>query len=177
MPKTTRKERRYQNRSVRCKICRCKPCKCKEEIHCYRIRPTRTMKRKNTRNKSKRRSMRRSSRVSQKGGFLPIAVAALGGCTPCLAGPALGVAGLGTAGYMVTRKSKESVNGKTDYKRKESYSLNKKGKKTKKVFSQKNNRIYINKREILPRSNSLKAATKKLNKKIKSCVKSGFKKC
>ena len=177
MPKTSRRERRYQNRSVRCKICRCKPCKCKEEIHCYRIRPTRTMKRKNTRKKSKRRSRRRSNRISQKGGFLPFAVAALGGCTPCLAGPALGVAGLGTAGYMVTRKSKESVNGETNYKRKESYSLNKKGKKTKKIFSQKNNRIYVNKKEILPRSNSLKAATKKLNKKIKSCVKSGFKKC
>jgi hypothetical protein len=173
MPKTTRKERRYQNRSVRCKICRCKPCKCKEEIHCYQIRPTRTMKRKNTRKKSKRKN----KRVSQKGGFLPIAVAALGGCTPCLAGPAFGVASLGTAGYMVTRKSKESVNGKTDYKRKESYSLKKKGKKTKKVFSQKNNRIYVNKEEILPRSNSVKAATKRLNKKIKSCVKSGFKKC
>ena len=173
MPKTSRRERRYQNRSVRCKICRCKPCKCKEEIHCYQIRPNRTMKRKNTRKKSKGKN----KRVSQKGGFLPIAVAALGGCTPCLAGPALGVAGLGTAGYMVTRKSKESVNGKTDYKRKESYSLTKKGKKTKKVFSQKNNRIYVNKKEILPRSNSVKAATKRLNKKIKSCVKSGFKRC
>jgi uncharacterized protein HemX len=173
MPRTSRRERRYQNRSVRCKICRCKPCKCKEEIHCYQIRPTRTMKRKNTRKKSKGKN----KRVSQKGGFLPIAVAALGGCTPCLAGPALGVAGLGTAGYMVTRKSKESVNGKTEYKRKESYSLSKNGKNEKKVFSQKNNRIYVNKREILPRSNSLKAATKKLNKKIKSCVKSGFKKC
>jgi len=131
------------------------------------------MERKNTRKKSKRKN----KRVSQKGGFLPIAAAALGGCTPCLAGPALGAAGLGTAGYMVTRKSKESVNGKTDYKRKESYSLKKKGKKTKKVFSQKNNRIYVNKKEILPRSKSVKAATKRLNKKIKSCVKSGFKKC
>lgn len=161
MPKTTRKERRYQNRSVRCKICRCKPCKCKEEIHCYQIRPTRTMKRKNTRKKSKRKN----KRVSQKGGFLPIAAAALGGCTPCLAGPAFGVASLGTAGYMVTRKSKESVNGKTDYKRKESYSLKKKGKKTKKVFSQKNNSIYVNKKEILPRSKSVKAAAKRLNKK------------
>jgi len=131
------------------------------------------MKRKNTRKKSKGKN----KRVLQRGGFLPVAVAALGGCTPCLAGPVLGVAGLGTAGYMVTRKSKESVNGETNYKRKESYSLNKKGKKKKKIFSQKNNRIYVNKKEILPRSNSLKAATKKLNKKIKSCVKSGFKKC
>lgn len=173
MPKTSRRERKYQNRSRRCKICRCKPCKCKEEIHCYQIRPTRTMKRKNTRKKSKGKKRRNS----QKGGFLPIAAAALGGCTPCLAGPALGAAGLGTAGYMVTRKSKESVNDETDYKRKESYSLNKKGKKTKKVFSQKNNRIYVNKKEILPRLKSVKAATKRLNKKIKSCVKSGFKKC
>ena len=92
MVKTTRRERRYQNRTRRCKICRCKPCKCKEEIHCYRIRPTRTMKRKNTRKKSKRKKRSRS----QKGGFCPI----------CLAGPLVGVAGLGTAGYMATRKNK-----------------------------------------------------------------------
>lgn len=170
MVKNTRRERKYQRRTRRCKECRCKPCKCKEEIHCYKITCGKTRKRKNSHRRKK------SKRVSQKGGFLPI-VAALGGCTPCLAGPALGVAGLGTAGYMVTRKSKESVNGKNDYKRKESYSLKKKGKKMKKVFTQKNNKIYVNKKEILPRSNSVKAATKRLNKKIKSCVKSGFKKC
>lgn len=168
MVKTTRRERKYQRRSRRCKICRCKPCKCKEEIHCYKITCGKTRKRKNA-------HRRKSKRVSQKGGFLPIAAL---GCGPCLAGPALGVAGLGTAGYMVSRSSSSKiVNGKAQIKRKESYSLNKNGKKMKKVFTQKNNRIYLNNKEILPRPKSLKAATKRLNQKIKECVKSGFKKC
>ena len=169
MVKTSRRERKYQNRSRRCKECRCKPCKCKEEIHCYKITCGKTRKRKNAHKRKK------SKRVSQKGGFLPIAAL---GCAPCLAGPALGVAGLGTAGYMVSRSSSSKiVNGKAQLKRKESYSLKKKGKKMKKVFTQKNNRIYLNDKEILPRPKSLKAATKKLNQKIKECLKSGFKKC
>lgn len=169
MVKTSRRERKYQNRSRRCKECRCNPCKCKEEIHCYKITCGKTRKRKNAHKRKK------SKRVSQKGGFLPIAAL---GCAPCLAGPALGVTGLGTAGYMVSRSSSSKVvNGKAQLKRKESYSLKKKGKKMKKVFTQKNNRIYLNDKEILPRPKSLKAATKKLNQKIKECLKSGFKKC
>ena len=171
MVKTSRRERKYQNRSRRCKECRCKPCKCKEEIHCYKITCGKTRKRKNAHKRKK------SKRVSQKGGILPVAAAALG-CAPCLAGPALGVAGLGTAGYMVSRSSSSKVvNGKAQMSRKESYSLKKKGKRMKKVFTQKNNRIYLNDKEILPRPKSLKAATKKLNQKIKECLKSGFKKC
>lgn len=172
MVKSTRRERKYQRRSRRCKECRCKPCKCKEEIHCYKITCGKTRKKKNA-----HRRRRKSNRVSQKGGFLPVAAL---GCAPCLAGPAAAVAGLGTAGYMVSRSSSSSsktVNGKTEVKRKESYSLNKKGKKMKKIFTQKNNRIYLNNKEILPRPKSVKAATKKLNKKIKKCIKSGFKKC
>ena len=170
MVKTSRRERKYQRRTRRCKECRCKPCKCKEEIHCYKITCGKTRKRKNA-----HRRRRKSNRVSQKGGILPIAAL---GCAPCAAGTALGVAGLGTAGYMVSRSSSSKVeNGKTQMTRKESYSLKKKGKKMKKVFEQKNNRIYLNDKEILPRQKSLKAATKKLNQKIKECVKSGFKKC
>lgn len=169
MVKTSRRERKYQNRSRRCKECRCKPCKCKEEIHCYKITCGKTRKRKNAHKRKK------SKRVSQKGGILPVAAL---GCAPCLAGPIAGVAGLGTAGYMVSRSSSSKVvNGKAQLKRKESYSLKKKGKKMKKVFTQKNNRIYLNNKEILPRPKSLKAATKRLNQKIKECVKSGFKKC
>jgi len=58
------------------------------------------MKRKNTRKKSKRKkskrkkSKRKKRSRSQKGGFCPI----------CLVGPLVGVTGLGTAGYMATRK-------------------------------------------------------------------------
>jgi hypothetical protein len=168
MVKTSRRERRYQRRTRRCKECRCKPCKCKEEIHCYKITCGPTRKRKNAHRK------RKSKRISQKGGFLPLAL----GCGPCLAGPALGVAGLGTAGYMVSRSSSsKTVNGKTQMKRKESYSLKKNGKKMKKVFTQKNNRIYLNNKEILPRPKNINQATRRLNQKIKECVESGFKKC
>ena len=168
MVKTSRRERKYQRRTRRCKECRCKPCKCKEEIHCYKITCGPTRKRKNTHRK------RKSKRVSQKGGILPIAL----GCAPCLAGPALGVAGLGTAGYMVSRSSSsKTVNGKTQVKRKEVYKLKKNRKQIKKVFEQKNNRIYLNNKEILPRPKNINQATRRLNQKIKECVKSGFKKC
>ena len=216
MVKTTRRERKYQRRTRRCKECRCKPCKCKEEIHCYKITCGKTRKRKNAhrRKKSKRVSQKggypfwfdkvpkgmsrkkylklekskpknktmkkwikenKSKRVSQKGGFLPIAAL---GCGPCLAGPAAAVAGLGTAGYMVSRSSSSKiVNGKAQMTRKESYSLKKNGKKIKKVFEQKNNRIYLNRKEILPRPKNINQATRRLNQKIKECVESGFRKC
>ena len=168
MVKTSRRERKYQNRSRRCKECRCKPCKCKEEIHCYKITCGKTRKRKNA-------HRRKTKRVSQKGGFLPIAAL---GCGPCLAAPALGVASLGTAGYMVSRSSSAKiVNGKAQMTRKEVYKLKKNRKQIKKVFEQKNNRIYLNRKEILPRSKNINQATKRLNQKIKECVESGFKKC
>lgn len=167
MVKTTRRERKYQRRTRRCKECRCKPCKCKEEIHCYKITCGKTRKRKNA-------HRRKTKRVSQKGGFLPVAL----GCGPCLAGPALGVAGLGTAGYMVSRSSSSKVvNGKAQLKRKEVYKLKKNRKQIKKVFEQKNNRIYLNRKEILPRPKNINQATRRLNQKIKECVESGFKKC
>ena len=47
----------------------------------------------------------------------------------------------------------------------------------KKVFTQKNNRIYLNNKEILPRPKNINQATRRLNQKIKECVESGFKKC
>lgn len=169
MVKTTRRERKYQRRTRRCKECRCKPCKCKEEIHCYKITCGKTRKRKNAHRRKK------SKRVSQKGGFLPIAVL---GCGPCLAGSALGVAGLGTAGYMVSRSSSSKiVNGKAQMTRKEVYKLKKNRKQIKKVFEQKNNRIYLNHKEILPRPKNINQATRRLNQKIKECVESGFRKC
>ena len=46
-----------------------------------------------------------------------------------------------------------------------------------KVYEQKNNRIYLNGKEIKPRSKDINKATKILDKKIKECIKSGFKKC
>ena len=111
----------------------------------------------------------------QKGGVLPAL------CVPCWAGPIAAAAGLSTAGYMVSKSSSRSsssnINGKKSFNRKESYSMNKNGEPMKKVFKQKNNQIYLNGKEIKPRSKDINEATKRLNKKIKECLKSGFKKC
>ena len=154
-----------RNTKRRCKECRCKPCLCKKEIHCYQI----TCSPKRIKKKTHRRTK------SQKGGFLPIAAL---GCGPCLAGPALAATGLGTAGYMISRSSSsKTVNGKTISERKETYEIRKNGKKIKKEFQQKNNRIYLNKKELKPRPKTISEATKRLNRKIKECIKSGFKKC
>ena len=117
-------------------------------------------------NKKVKRTRKR--KVSQKGGF----------CPPCLLAPLAGAMSLGTAGYMVSKSSSSrNVNGKKHFKRKESYSTKKNGKKMKKVYEQKNNRIYLNGKEIKPRTNDINKATKRLDKKIKECVESGFKKC
>ena len=116
-------------------------------------------------NKKVKRTRKR--KVSQKGGF----------CPPCLLAPLAGAMSLGTAGYMVSKSSSSNVNGKKIFKRKESYSTNKNGKKIKKVYEQKNNRIYLNGKEIKPRLKDINKATKILDKKIKECVESGFKKC
>ena len=128
----------------------------------------------------KRRKNTRKKRTIQRGGFLPAL-----GCVPCWTGPAiagatgLGAAGLGTAGYMVTRSSSSSkiTNGKTVHTRKETYKMKKNGKMIQKVFEQKNNKIYLNGKEIKPRPKSIQEATRKLNKRIKECIKSGFRKC
>jgi hypothetical protein len=156
----------------RCKECRCKPCKCKEEIHCYKITCPTCNKKKRKRKKTRRRK-KSTERSRQHGGLLPAL-----GCIPCWAGPAIGAASLGTAGYMVSKSSSsKTVNGKTVYTRKETYKMKKKGKMIKKVYEQKNNRIYLNNKEIKPRPKDLEQATEQLNKRIKECIKSGFKKC
>ena len=113
-----------------------------------------------------KRKQTRKRKVSQKGGF----------CPPCVLAPLMGAMSLGTAGYMVSSSS-SNVNGKKSFKRKESYSMKKNGKKMKKVYEQKNNLIYLNGKEIKPRTNDINKATKRLDKKIKECVESGFKKC
>ena len=206
MVKTRRNNRRCKE--CRCKPCKCKEEIHCYQITCSPKRRKRTKKRPKRvsqkggypfwfdkvpkgmsrdqykrleKSKPKNKSMKvwirenKSKRVSQKGGFLPIAAL---GCGPCLAGPALAVTGLGTAGYVVSRSSStKTVNGKTVHTRKESYKLKKNGKQIKKAFLQKNNRIYLNKNEIKPRPKTIKEATKRLNKKIKECVESGFKKC
>ena len=158
-PKTTgalQKSKKKKRSNKRCKECRCKSCKCKEDIHCYQINYD-----KNTKKKKKKKK-------SQKGGF----------CPPCLIAPLITATGLGGAGYMVSKSSSSRmVNGKTVSERKETYEIKKDGKKIKKVYEQKNNKIYLNGTELKPRPKTMKEATKRLNKRIKECVQSGFKKC
>ena len=150
----------------RCKECRCKPCKCKEDIHCYQINYD-----KKTKKKKKKNMKKYTKKKSQKGGFLPL-------CLPCWAGPAIAATGLGGAGYMVSKSSSSRmVNGKNVSERKETYEIKKDGKKIKKVYEQKNNKIYLNGTELKPRPKTMKEATKRLNKRIKECIKSGFTKC
>ena len=145
--------------SKRCKSCRCKSCKCKEDIHCYQI------------NYDKKTKKKKKKKKSQEGGFLPL-------CLPCWAGPAIAATGLGGAGYMVSKSSSsKTINGKTISERKESYEIKKNGKKIKKVYEQKNNKIYLNGKELKPRPKTMKEATNRLNKRIKECIQSGFKKC
>ena len=119
-------------------------------------------------NKKVKRTRKR--KVSQKGGF----------CPPCVLAPLIGVAGLSATGIMISSSSSSSssnINGKKSFKRKESYSMKKNGKKIKKVYEQKNNQIYLNGKEIKPRLKDINKATKKLDEKIKECIESGFKKC
>lgn len=126
-----------------------------------------TIKKRKSIKKRYTKNRKRKNKI-QKGGF----------CPPCLIGPLMTATGLGTAGYMVSKSSSSSnINGKRILKRKESYSMKKNGKPIKKVYEQKNNQIYLNGKEIKPRPKSVDIATKLLNKKIKECLKSGFKKC
>jgi hypothetical protein len=107
-------------------------------------------------------------RTTQRGGF----------CPPCLIAPLITATGLGGAAFAVSKSSSvRTKNGKTFHTRKESYEIKKNGKKIKKIYEQKNNKIYLNGKELMPRPKSASDATKKLNKKIKECVESGFKKC
>ena len=120
---------------------------------------------------NKKNMKKYTKKISQKGGILPL-------CLPCWAGPAIAATGLGGAGYMVSKSSSSRmVNGKTVSERKESYEIKKDGKKIKKVYEQKNNKIYLNGTELKPRPKTMKEATKRLNKRIKECIQSGFKKC
>ena len=191
----------------RCKECHCKSCKCKEDIHCYQINyDKKTKKKKKSQEggypfwfddvpkgmsrdqykrlegtKPKNKSMKvwirenkknmkkyTKKRKSQKGGF----------CPPCLIAPLITATGLGGAGYMVSKSSSSRmVNGKTVSERKETYEIKKNGKKIKKVYEQKNNKIYLNGKELKPRPKTMKEATKRLNERIQKCIKSGFTKC
>ena len=115
---------------------------------------------------SVRRKRSRSRRRVQRGGY----------CAPCLIGPVAGALGVGTAGYLVSRRSSTSiVNGKKSVKRKEIYEMNKNGKKVRKTFIQDGlNLILAGKKSKVK---TMKKSIKKFNNAVKRCIKSGFKKC
>ena len=115
---------------------------------------------------SVRRKRSRSRRRVQRGGY----------CAPCLIGPIAGALGVGTAGYLVSRRSSTSiVNGKKSVKRKEIYEMNKNGKKVRKTFIQDGlNLILAGKKSKVK---TMKKSIKKFNNAVKRCIKSGFKKC
>ena len=164
--KRSRSKKTKITKTKRCKECRCKPCLCDKEIHCYKI----TCSQKKDK-KKKTKKKKRKNKQTQKGGF----------CPPCFVAPvatALGFGGLGTAAVMVSKSSStKSANGKTIHTRKESYKMKKNDKWIKKVYEQKNNKIYLNNKEIKPRQDSIQKANKRLNKRIRECIKSGFKQC
>jgi len=167
--KTKAKAKAKAKKAKRCKECRCKPCLCDKEIHCYKI--TCSQKKDKKDKKKKKKKTKRKNKQTQKGGF----------CPPCFVAPvatALGFGGLGTAAVMVSKSSStKSANGKTIHTRKESYKMKKNDKWIKKVYEQKNNKIYLNNKEIKPRQDSIQKANKRLNKRIRECIKSGFKQC
>ena len=129
------------------------------------IRENKKNMKKYTKKRKKSRSRRR--RRVQKGGFV---------CAPCLMAPLMGAASVGTAGYLVSRSSSESVvNGKKSVKRKEVYEMNKNGKKIRKTFIQDGLKLKLAGKKSKVRS--MKAARTKFNKAVQKCIKSGFKKC
>ena len=121
---------------------------------------------KNMKKYTKKRKRSRSRRRVQRGGY----------CAPCLIGPVAGALGVGTAGYLVSRRSSSSiVNGKRSLKRKEIYEMNKNGKKVRKTFIQDGlNLILAGKKSKVK---TMKKSIKKFNNAVKRCIKSGFKKC
>ena len=115
---------------------------------------------------SVRRKRSRSRRRVQRGGA----------CAPCLIGPVSGALGLGTAGYLVSRRSSSSiVNGKRSLKRKEIYEMNKNGKKVRKTFIQDGLNLKLAGKKV--KAKTMKKSIKRFNNAVKRCIKSGFKKC
>ena len=114
----------------------------------------------------RKRSRSRGKRRVQKGGA----------CAPCLIGPVAGALGVGTAGYLVSRRSSSSiVNGKQSLKRKEIYEMNKNGKKVRKTFIQDGLNLKLAGKKV--KAKTMKKSIKRFNNAVKRCIKSGFKKC
>ena len=146
-------------------------------------RSTRRSTRKSSRKsrRSKRRSRRRSK---QRGGLDPL-------CLSCVAGPSLmsmlGYGAVGAGGAVAGKKlyskyksnksssSIKRVGNKINIKRSEEYEMDDNGKKEKLKIKQNNNVLNVNgeKKEY----RSVKEASQMYEKKIKKCLKNGFKKC
>ena len=110
----------------------------------------------------------------QKGGLLPLC-----GGPACLIplGLGAGAVGLGISSSSSSSSSSFKRNGnKTSYNRYESNSMENNGKKKK--FELKNNKVYINKREIKPKEKkTIRRALQLYKSLINDCKKKGFQKC
>lgn len=112
-------------------------------------------------------------------------------CLSCVAGPSLlsmlgygaAVGGGAVAGKKIYSKYKSNkssssikrVGNKLDIKRSEEYEINNNGKKEKLNIKQNNNVLDINGKK--KKYKSLKKTSEMYEKKIKSCLQKGFKKC
>ena len=143
-----------------------------------------TRRRKRTTRRRKRTRRRSINKIEQVGGIDPL-------CLSCVAGPSLlsmmgygaAVGGGAVAGKKIYSKYKSNkssssikrVGDKIDVKRSEEYEINEDGKKEKLNIKQKNNVLDVNGKK--KKYNSIRKASEMYEKKIKSCLKKGFKKC
>ena len=147
-------------------------------------RKRRTTRRKRRTTRRKRRTRSINNKIEQVGGVDPL-------CLSCVAGPSLlsmmgygaAVGGGALAGKKIYSKFKskkssssiKKVGDKIDIKRNEELEMNDNGKKEKLNIKQNNNVLDINGKK--KKYKSLKKASEMYEKKIKSCLKKGFKKC
>ena len=145
---------------------------------------------KYTKKNINRRSIRKKTyrKKLQKGGLLPLCMAGgpvcLAGANTIGSGAAVLGAGIVGAGHILKEKMTNSSSliikdNKPSTKIYKNYSMERNnGKKSKKTYELKNNKVYLNKKEIKPKEKkTIRRALQLYKKLINDCKKKGFKKC